>query len=125
MNSGAVSMSVSLTSRFTADEPYRPLIIAQPGRPLSGLPDMRPWVIIVSVPQLRGALRREPFPPGSERPTLGRQWRRRQQTPIPKGGREMSGPRKSSTRRQELVVSDNSLADWGRKEIQIAETEMP
>ena len=30
-----------------------------------------------------------------------------------------------STQPQDHVVSDLSLADWGRKEIQIAETEMP
>src|ERR1700682_1511960 len=30
-----------------------------------------------------------------------------------------------STRPQDHVVTDLSLADWGRKEIQIAETEMP
>jgi len=37
----------------------------------------------------------------------------------------MSATSKSSTRPQDHVVTDLSLADWGRKEIQIAETEMP
>jgi adenosylhomocysteinase len=37
----------------------------------------------------------------------------------------MSATSKSSTRLQDHVVTDLSLADWGRKEIQIAETEMP
>ena len=36
----------------------------------------------------------------------------------------MSATTKSS-RPQDHVVTDLSLADWGRKEIQIAETEMP
>src|SRR5258705_11996694 len=37
----------------------------------------------------------------------------------------MSATSKSSTRPQDHVVTDLSLADWGRKEISIAETEMP
>jgi adenosylhomocysteinase len=37
----------------------------------------------------------------------------------------MSATSKSSTRPQDHAVTDLSLADWGRKEIQIAETEMP
>src|SRR5262249_13908473 len=44
--------------------------------------------------------------------------------PLPKGGREMSASRKPVST-QDHVVTDPTLADWGRKEIQIAETEMP
>ena len=33
--------------------------------------------------------------------------------------------RKAGTMRQDYVVADLSLADWGRKEIAIAESEMP
>jgi adenosylhomocysteinase len=37
----------------------------------------------------------------------------------------MSATAKSTTRPQDHVVTDLSLADWGRKEMRIAETEMP
>src|SRR5216683_3089822 len=65
------------------------------------------------------------FPPGSERPAARSARDNGARTlPEPKGGREMSATSKS-TRPQDHVVTDLSLADWGRKEIQIAETEMP
>jgi len=38
------------------------------------------------------------------------------------GGRAMSA---QANRTQDFVVKDLGLADWGRKEIDIAETEMP
>jgi adenosylhomocysteinase len=68
------------------------------------------------------------FPPGSRR-LSSRQ-------PVPtalansfstKGAREMSAVLKSSASSPsgDFVVADLKLADWGRKEIRIAETEMP
>src|SRR5512144_2699631 len=65
------------------------------------------------------------FPPGSERPAArSARDNGARKLPEPKGGREMSATGKS-THPQDHVVTDLSLADWGRKEIQIAETEMP
>src|SRR5262249_42418047 len=43
---------------------------------------------------------------------------------LTKGGREMSAVLKPKAE-QDFVVADLALADWGRKEIRIAETEMP
>jgi len=37
----------------------------------------------------------------------------------------MSAVLKTQTNFQDCVIADHSLADWGRKEIKIAETEMP
>jgi adenosylhomocysteinase len=48
--------------------------------------------------------------------------------PFTKGGREMSAVLKSppaASKSADFVVADLALADWGRKEIRIAETEMP
>jgi adenosylhomocysteinase len=45
-------------------------------------------------------------------------------TAQPRGEREMSATAKPN-RSQDHVVTDLKLSDWGRKEIQIAETEMP
>src|SRR4030095_15972830 len=52
----------------------------------------------------------------------GQRDERRSQTPICTGGREMSATTRSAA---DHAVTDLTLADWGRKEIQIAETEMP
>src|SRR5512135_14768 len=65
-------------------------------------------------------------PPGSGKPVPRRLQQRRSPTSFSKGGREMSAVLKStSTTANDFVVADLSLADWGRKEIRIAETEMP
>jgi adenosylhomocysteinase len=58
--------------------------------------------------------------------TGGGAFERRSQTSFSKGGREMSAVLKSTTSaKNDFVVADLGLADWGRKEIRIAETEMP
>src|SRR3984893_14982673 len=49
---------------------------------------------------------------------------RRSQTPAHRGGREVSAATRP-TQPADHVVTDLKLSDWGRKEILIAETEMP
>src|SRR5512139_3779625 len=65
-------------------------------------------------------------PPGSGKPAPRRLQQRRSPTSFSKGGREMSAVLKSTaSTANDFVVADLNLADWGRKEIRIAETEMP
>src|SRR4029079_4130181 len=69
----------------------------------------------MSRPARRGALRRPENisgPPGSTGFPIGKR-----RSPLSKRRRAMSA--------HDYVVKDMSLADWGRKEIEIAETEMP
>jgi adenosylhomocysteinase len=65
-----------------------------------------------------------PWPARLGAPGAARTMQRRSPTSFPKGGREMSAVLKPSST-QDFAVADLSLADWGRKEIRIAETEMP